>query len=422
MSIPRFLVPLAAVAGLALVVAMLASSRSSDAHPGHDTMTAPATAPVTAQVVDGTRIPFLFRNNHILLRAVVDDSDSLWFILDSGAGGNVVNASTAKRLGLTVTAGAQAHGAGGRVDAGILRGSRIRLPGLADMGDSMMTTIDLDMLALRTGHPCDGIIGLPFWQSAVVEIDYARSELVLHDPRTWRAPEGLAALPLTFEQGHPYVEARATLPGGKELDGRFILDTGSVMALILDPPGDAADAALKQVPRTLTMVLGGVGGRRQSPAARIDKLEIGPFAVEKPVAVFRSEGPGGTNAPGTMGNIGADVLRRFKVTFDYTGKHLYLAKAAAFGEPFEADMSGLVLSAKDDGSGIVVLLVQEDSPAKDAGVKEGDVLVSVDGKPVANAALVDLRADLRREGRTVKLALQRGNEVTERTLVTRRLL
>ena len=49
---------------------------------------------------DSVRVPFVLRNNHVLVRGTIGDSDSLWFIVDSGAGSHCVNTGTARQLGL----------------------------------------------------------------------------------------------------------------------------------------------------------------------------------------------------------------------------------------------------------------------------------------------------------------------------------
>ena len=59
-------------------------------------------------------------------------------------------------------------------------------------------------------------------------------------------------------------------------------------------------------------------------------------------------------------------------------------------------------------SGVMVESVQEDSPAEKAGIKVGDIVLSVDGKDVRSS--VDLRAALRekKEGDSVRLEVLRG--------------
>jgi hypothetical protein len=379
---------LASAGSLLALVAVLASMPAS-----HETAAAPDDEP------GGSRIPFLLRNNHILVRGTVGDSDSLWFIVDTGASGHVLNASTAKRLGLRTEEGATAGGAGGQVAASRVHGARLRLPG------------------------GDGVVGYEFFAERVVTIDYDAGQLVLRPAKAFRPPAGSAMLPLTLRDNHPYAPARVTLPGGEPVEGSFLLDTGSVLSLILSPSFVAEHKALERVPRTIQVQLGGVGGPTRHPLGRIGKLELGPHALDAPTAVLRQVGPGSTNAEETAGNIGGEVLSRFRVTFDYAGRRLYLEPGRTLGDPFESDKSGLALSPREDGSGrIDVILVQEGSPAAEQGVAVGDELETVDGRPIAPAGLLALRQRLREDGRTLRLGLRRGEARSDVTLTTRRLL
>jgi len=405
---------LASAGSLLVLVALLASSPA----PSDDK---PAAAVVAADR-EATRIPFLLRNNHILVRGTVNESDSLWFIVDTGASGHVLNASTAKRLGLRTEEGATAGGAGGEVPAARVRDARIFLPGV-ELDAEHIIAISLDMLALKTGHPCDGIVGYELFAERVVTIDYDRGQLVLRRAKEFRPPAGAATLPLTLRHNHPYVPARVTLPGGEPVEGSFVLDTGSVLSLILSPSFVAEQKAIERVPRTIQVQLGGVGGPTRYPLGRIAKLELGPHALLGPTAVLR-EGRGGfTSAEETAGNIGGEVLSRFRVTFDYGRKRVHFEPGRKLGDPFESDMSGLALGPREDGSGrIDVILVQDDSPAADVGIAVGDELETVDGRPVSTGELLELRRRLREEGRTLKLGLRRGDTRPEVTLTTRRLL
>jgi predicted metalloprotease with PDZ domain len=67
-------------------------------------------------------------------------------------------------------------------------------------------------------------------------------------------------------------------------------------------------------------------------------------------------------------------------------------------------------------SGVMVESVQEDSPAEKAGIKVGDIVISVDGKDVKWAG--DLRGALRdkKEGDSVRLEVLRGR--SRQTIVT----
>ena len=369
-------------------------------------------------------IPFQLYGNHIYVRGRVGDSDSLWVVLDTGASGASISASKAKSLGLAVQSGGQAHGAGGVVESGTVFGAVIRIPGVT-LEDQILSTLPLDAIALQTGRPMDVIVGHALLSRAVVEIDYAARVLRITDPAKFKPPSGAASLPLTFKQNLPYTKATIEVPGRKPIAGTFVLDAGAATAVSLAPDLTEREKLLAAVPKTLRARAGGVGGQVENRVGRIDRLRLGPYAVERPITTFRLPGPGGISADGTEGNIGGEVLRRFDVTFDYPGKRLWLSPNAALADPFEADMSGLVTSMVADSTRKQewrVLWLQDGSPAVEAGIQPGDVIEAIDGKPIAELTPPSARELLRQPEKTYQLTVRRGDERREVKLTTRRLI
>jgi S1-C subfamily serine protease len=121
-----------------------------------------------------------------------------------------------------------------------------------------------------------------------------------------------------------------------------------------------------------------------------------------------------------MGNIGGQLLGRCRVTFDYPRRRVRFEPGAGFGGPFEADMSGI--SFLRDPSGWIVRLVNPGTPASEAGVREADVVTSVDAIPAARIDARALSRLMQREGQTVRLGIRRGGEASTVTMVLRRLL
>jgi hypothetical protein len=181
------------------------------------------------------RIPIDLRGNHIYMRGRINDSDSLWIVLDSGASGNVVDDEVAKRLGLEITSMGQGRGAGGTVDAGQIRSVSIRLPG-ATLDGSPIVSMSLGAFKRQTGRPMEAIIGYPLISRCVIKLDYLSRTLELIPAKTFKYQGSGKVVPVTFVQNHPYVTARVSIPGRKEpIKGRFVVDLGSSMALILSP-------------------------------------------------------------------------------------------------------------------------------------------------------------------------------------------
>jgi len=85
------------------------------------------------------------------------------------------------------------------------------------------------------------------------------------------------------------------------------------------------------------------------------------------------------------------------------------------------DMSGLSLLQRSDGS-IVVDSVAEDGPAAAAGVRDGDLLLAVDGRAASALTLEAIRRLLREEGASRRLSLSRGGQPVELAVRLRRRL
>jgi len=136
-----------------------------------------------------------------------------------------------------------------------------------------------------------------------------------------------------------------------------------------------------------------------------------------PVSEHRS--PGGVDF--RDGFIGNEVLTRFVVTFDYHGKQLLLERGDMFADPFEYDMSGMVL----DFFGVEsrrISAVLPASPAAAAGVEPGDALVAIDGKTVAELGDKGMIDALTRDGAVIRVTLERKGERIEKTFTLRRLV
>jgi C-terminal processing protease CtpA/Prc len=91
-------------------------------------------------------------------------------------------------------------------------------------------------------------------------------------------------------------------------------------------------------------------------------------------------------------------------------------------ESFETDMSGAGLVTDDSLSSIVVDNVAPGSPAAEAGLMHGDVVVSVDGAPASHRLLAALRDRFRRPGERVVLMVRRDGETKRVEIVTRRMI
>jgi predicted aspartyl protease len=367
-------------------------------------------------------IPFDAANRHVAFQARVNDREGVRLVLDTGAGGSVLDSALSSSLGLEEIGIQHALGSGGSVMGSTVRGVDIALPGL-QLLDQTMGTLALSAIAEQSGRRLDGILGHPLFERSVVEIDYPRKCVSIFDAEGYTYEGPGVSVPITFKENLPYVKANVVLPDGRAVSGKFVIDTGASTYLMLSPEAVEREGVASALGKTLTVQSRGVGGVSEVRLARLGRLELGGFSLAGPVVALQPSGSGRISAEGTVGNIGGGILSRFKVTFDYSRRRMILEPGPDLALPFEADMSGLgLVSIPPELQRISVARVLDGSPAFEAGVRAGDEIQTINGKPAAEIGLWALRESLRREGQQVRLEVLRGTEPITLELTTRRMI
>jgi S1-C subfamily serine protease len=99
---------------------------------------------------------------------------------------------------------------------------------------------------------------------------------------------------------------------------------------------------------------------------------------------------------------------------------MILERNEYFAEPFDIDMSGINLVA--DGNDLLVDDVEEKSAAAAAGVEGGDILVAVNGRPVTDLTLDQIRRMFMQDGAEHLLSVKREREVLHLKMRLRRIV
>jgi predicted metalloprotease with PDZ domain len=107
----------------------------------------------------------------------------------------------------------------------------------------------------------------------------------------------------------------------------------------------------------------------------IKEVKLGPYRFRKvPVYIF-DDVYNATSYPYLGGLIGNDILRRFNVIMNYEKRDIHLLPNSHYSEPFDYAYTGLELYYIDGK--VLIGDVAEKSPAKEAGLQEGDAIVSI---------------------------------------------
>ncbi len=296
------------------------------------------------------------------------------------------------------------------------------------VGDATFTApravvLGLAEIEARAGRPIDGLLGYDLFQRCVVEIDYTAKTVSLYDPARYRYKGTGEALALTIRGNLPFVQARIIEAGRDPAFGRFIVDTGAGSAVILSASFVKEHRLPDAQHKTIARRSAGVGGEMDEFLGRVSGVRIGKFTVENPIVGFSQANTGVFGPGGAQGNVGGEILRRFKVVLDYRHRRLVLEPNAHIKDPDEYDMVGALLIADGpDLKTLKVLRVYPATPAAEAGLKDGDVVTAVDDKP-ASALNLDVLCDLfRQDGKEHLLAVERGKDTLKIKLRSRRLV
>jgi hypothetical protein len=390
-----------------------------------------ASQPVRAQDARATSaplvkdIPFELNANKVYLPVQVNGAGPFWFILDSGAAFNALDKDRAAAAGLKTYGGSTVHGAGARpVEAASASGVSLRLAGREVGGESVAVLPLNSLLSSSEGRAVDGLFGYEFFSRFVVEVDYARQRVSLYEPGGY-SPSGGEVVPLEIDRDHALVSAAITTADGRSLQDKFMVDTGFRTGLTLNAPLVESRGLLASTPRLLAATTGvGLGGETRGTVGRVRGLRLGKLFLADTLADFSRDTQGVLSSPFFAGIIGGDILRRFRVIFDYRGGRLVLEPNEHFHDPQEFDMSGLFVVAEGrDLKTFKVLRVVAGTPASEAGVREGDTVEALDGDDAPSLTLERIRQAFKQgDGARHTLELGRGTQRLKVSLRLRRLI
>ena len=353
-------------------------------------------------------IPFELYGNQIFVRLRVNNSGPFWFIVDSGAGGWIVDRAHAVRLALHLEQEtAQGTGAGsGTYDVSYVKNVTFSLSGFA-ISVPLIGVIDLSNTKSQTGRQIEGLIGYDFFEKFIVEIDYAANLIRLFDPKTYRYSGVGESIPITVDRDarNPFLAAEITVQGAAPQSRKLLIDTGS------NDTVDDSFVAKSTGPQREIISGVGLGKEFKSTVGVVSRLKLGGVSFENVYA-----GAGGVPL------VGGGILRRFTVIFDYAHERMILEPNQHLKDTFPWDASGIVSLRLAESGKFLINSVLQESPASEAGLREGDSIQSIDGLSSEHFTLQQVQGLFLRVGAEHRLTVQRGSELLKIDIKLRSLL
>jgi len=268
-------------------------------------------------------------------------------------------------------------------------------------------------LSNYAGMPIHGLLGAEFFRQLSVKVNFTDSTLLITRPGKMRIFRKAEKIPLTIEEGKPYMKARVTIANDKSKTNKLLIDLGAGHPLSLEKVD-----SLPQ--KSISANLGvGLNGLIDGHLSRVSNLNIGKYNINDVITSFPSNDPSFKTSVQRDGSVGIGILKRFDIIFDYQNNAMYLKPNSYLKEVFEHDMSGLSYHAAGENfDHLIVEKVDAGSSAEEVGIQAEDEIISINFKPVNKMSMQQIDDLLKsRDGRTILLELYRDKE-TARVLLT----
>lgn len=291
-------------------------------------------------------IPFKLINNLVFIPIKVNGIE-LNFLLDSGVEETILfSMEDKKEVSFKNVQKIKLRGLGSEEEIEGLKSTNNILETHGIKSVNHMVYIILDQgfnLSSHIGIPVNGIIGYKFFKNNIVEINYQKKKIFIHENNEKirnRLDQRFKTLPITIERSKPYIVATA------------IVDDVSIPAKLLIDIGNSdsfwvfENNKIKLPKKNFPDFLGkGFSGDIEGHRAKISKFSIADFEFKNPIVSF----PDSSSIKNVkmvvdrIGSVGGEVLKRFTIILDYADRKMYLKKNNKFHEPFSYNKSGITV-------------------------------------------------------------------------------
>ena len=370
---------------------------------------------------NSTKIPYLKDDNgNQLLKVRVNNSPPLNFTIDTGSDVfAIITNRQARSLGLTPRDNYKVGVAGnvGEIEAATIPSANLTLSGVEALNQRIEVILSDDATD-NDESKIDGVLGLEFLKKFIVEIDYEAQMLTLFAPEKYQYKGTGEVVPIKIKDGAPMVRLKMTTTGSKSIEDFFEIDNGMSGTLAFRTPAVKKYGLMEEVQTIQAPLDIEPGGEYRRRIGRLKSLQLGRFVIENPT-VSLSE-----NVEGEGGIIGDEILRRFKVIFDFSHRRMILEPNLHFKEPYEEDMSGMSLTP-EMVNGMKLFRIRQvvaNTPASEAGLQADDLITAIDGQPAADFTEGHIERMFTQDGHEFALTIKRGEKLLQTRLKLRRLI
>lgn len=362
------------------------------------------------------RYRFELYNNLIILPFVLnnDSKDTLNFILDTGVSTIIItDASYVEKLGVTEKnkkISVRGVGANNSIDSYVCIYQNLRFGKITAQNQTLLVlSEDIPELSEYAGIKVHGIVGYDIFSRFIVKIDYEKQIITFYEGEAYRnffkTNKRYEAIPIDLQRQKPYVEVIASptdsLRRPQKVSLKVLIDTGAGFSLSVEPV--SREALLPE--KTVTARVGtGISGVLMGAVGRIGQLQIGPFSWKQVIASFIDNAFAESIAEEGVerqGSLGMGILSRFDVVFDYAAAVMYLRPNKKYRNKFLFNVLGFdIVGIPPFYDTYSIKRVDPGSNAFEAGLMEGDEIVSINARPLTGMKIGEVYALLEQNAGT----------------------
>lgn len=367
-------------------------------------------------------IPFKLINNLIVVPLSINGSDSLNFVLDTGVGSTLITefpAGSEIEFNYLRTVKISGLGDGESIDVLYSPGNTIAFgKAVGVQQDILVMTEDVFRLSSLLGTNVHGLIGFALFKDFIVEIDYNREKLILHNHGKYlkkyedkRKSKKWETIPLTIYKQKPYIDVSVAQMDGTTTNVKLLLDSGASHGMALYY---TANQEIHLPEKKIRSFLGsGISGEINGYLGRIDALKVKRFVMENVVVAYPDD-EGIKRAllySERDGSIGAEVLRRFKIFFNYKEETMIMRPQSKYNDEFSYNISGIEIATPYPNIPLYSIThVRDSSLAQKAGIKKDDLILEVNGKGSQEYTISSLHRIFQQKNKKIWLKIVRGSE------------
>ena len=378
------------------------------------------------------------------------------FILDSGVGSTILfNLNSVDSLNLNSVRSIKLKGLGSEepVDAILSDNNTFKIKGITGHNQQLYVIFDDSFdLSSKLGLTIHGIIGFDLLKDFIVNVNYLTKRITFHNPNYYDDSKCKKCqfFELQFDSKKAYIDVGVKLDmfSEKITPVKLLIDSGGSDALWLF---EGSHPEIVGSDNSFRDFLGeGLSGTIYGKRAFVKSLVLGDFEILKPTVSYPDSSAiaYARRFKERNGSLGAGILKRFSVTFDYKNAVLSLKKIASFKKPFRYNMSGIelvyngkVLVKEHDRSRTSFSLINdseanestriyldykykysfkpsykiykllEGSPAERAGLQEDDLIIKINGKYTHDMEMQEIVAKFyEKEGSRINMVIERNGQ------------